>query len=119
MQIFTGEDEFKVQLPMLRSTISFAETQESFMTSKRYEKAREQVEEIKGFYGNLTAYCIVIPFLAFINYRTTSFVWVIFPAVGWGFGLLGHGLKAYGYNPLFGKKWEERKIRQYMEDENF
>ena len=119
MQIFKNDSEFKVRLPMLTSTISFNETQESFMTSKRYEKARERVEAIKGFYGNLTAYCIVIPLLAFINYRTTSFVWVVFPAVGWGFGLLGHGLKAYGYNPLFGKRWEERKIRQYMEDENF
>lgn len=119
MQVFKGEAEFKVRLPMLTNTISFSETQESFMTSKRYEKAKEQVEEIKGFYGNLIAYCIVIPILAFINYRTTSFIWVIFPALGWGFGLLGHGLKAYGYNPLFGKKWEERKIRQYMEDENF
>ncbi len=119
MEIFKTDTEFKVRLPMLTSTISFSETQQSFISSKRYEKARERVEAIKGFYGNLTAYCIVIPFLAFINYRTTSFAWFIFPAVGWGFGLLGHGLKAYGYNPLFGKNWEERKIKQYMEDENF
>jgi hypothetical protein len=119
MEIFKSATEFKVRLPMLRATIEYRETQESFISSKRYEKARERVEAIKGFYGNLTAYCIVIPLLAFINYRTTSFAWVIFPALGWGFGLLGHGLKAYGYNPLFGKNWEERKIRQYMEDENF
>ena len=119
MEILKTDTEFKVRLPMLTSTISFSETQQSFISSKRYEKAKERVEAIKGFYGNLTAYCIVIPFLAFINYRTTSFVWVIFPAVGWGFGLLGHGLKAYGYNPLFGKNWEERKMKEYMEDENF
>jgi hypothetical protein len=119
MEILKTDTEFKVRLPMLTSTISFSKTQQSFISSKRYEKAKERVEAIKGFYGNLTAYCIVIPFLAFINYRTTSFVWVIFPAVGWGFGLLGHGLKAYGYNPLFGKNWEERKMKEYMEDDNF
>lgn len=119
MQIFKTNNEFKVQLPMLTTSISFKETQESFINSKRYEKAKERVEAIKGFYGNLTAYCIVIPILAFINYRTTSFTWVIFPAIGWGIGVLGHGLKAYGYNPLFGKHWEEKKIKQYMEDDNF
>ncbi|SNR42213.1 Sensor histidine kinase, LytS/YehU family [Maribacter sedimenticola] len=119
MQIFKSDREFKVRLPMLTTEIAFKETQESFISSKRYEKAKERVEMIKGFYGNLMAYCIVIPVLAYINYRTTSFTWVIFPALGWGFGLVGHGLKAYGYNPFFGKNWEERKIKQYMEDENF
>ena len=119
MQIFKTENEFKVRLPMLTNAISFRETQASHISAKRYEKAKERVEAIKGFYGNLTAYCIVIPVLAYINYRTTSFTWVIFPALGWGFGLLGHGLKAYGYNPLFGKNWEERKIKELMDDDKF
>ncbi|MGC1515091.1 MAG: 2TM domain-containing protein [Maribacter sp.] len=119
MQIFKTTSEFKVRLPILTSQIAFRETQQTIIHDKRYEKAKEKVEAIKGFYGNLTAYCLVIPFLAFINYRTTSFAWVVFPALGWGFGLLGHGLKAYGYNPLFGKRWEERKIKQFMEDEHF
>jgi hypothetical protein len=77
------------------------------------------VEAIKGFYGNLGAYCLVIPFLAYLNYRTTSFPWVIFPTLGWGFGLLMHGLEAYGDNPIWGKRWEERKIRELMEKEDF
>ena len=119
MQIFKTAKEFKVRLPMLTNVIAFRETQETHISAKRYEKAKERVEAIKGFYGNLVAYCIVIPVLAYINYRTTSFTWVIFPALGWGFGLLGHGLKAYGYNPLFGKNWEEKKIRELMEKDNF
>lgn len=119
MQIFKTAKEFKVRLPMLSNAIAFRETQETHISAKRYKKAKERVEAIKGFYGNLTAYCIVIPVLAYINYRTTSFTWVIFPALGWGFGLLTHGLKAYGYNPLFGKNWEEKKIRELMEKDNF
>nr|WP_243835231.1 2TM domain-containing protein [Maribacter spongiicola] len=119
MQIFKTNKEFKVRLPMLMNEISFRETQDSHISAKRYEKAKERVELIKGFYGNLTSYCIVIPVLAFINYRTTSFVWVIFPAIGWGIGLLAHGLKAYGLNPLFGSNWEERKIKELMEKDNF
>ncbi|MFS4491431.1 2TM domain-containing protein [Maribacter sp. 2308TA10-17] len=111
--------DFSVQLPMLTKQVSKVETQEIYIEDKRYEKAKEQVEKIKGFYGNLTSYCIVIPILIFINFRTTSFPWAIFPALGWGFGLTAHGLEAFGYNPLYGKKWEERKMREFMDDENF
>lgn len=82
----------------------------------KYQKAKEKVADLKGFYGNLLAYCIVIPVLAYINYRTTNFPWVIFPALGWGFGLLMNGLCVYGYNPIFGKNWEERKIKEYMQN---
>jgi hypothetical protein len=80
----------------------------------KYKKAKERVEEIKGFYSNLITYLIVIPLLAYFNYLTTDFPWVIFPAVGWGLGLLFHGVCAFGYNPLLGKNWEERKIKELM-----
>ncbi len=111
--------EFSIQLPMLSKQISRIETQKEYLEDKLYEKAKERVENIKGFYGNLLSYCIVIPCLAILNYNTTSFPWVLFPAGGWGFGLLAHGLQAFGLNPLWGKNWEERKMREYMEDENF
>lgn len=85
----------------------------------RYQRAKEKVENIKGFYGNLTAYIIVISLLALINYNTTSFPWVIFPAVGWGLGVTAHGLSVFGFLPFVGKDWEERKIRQFMEQDSF
>jgi len=104
---------------MLTKQVSKAETQRVHIEDKRYEKAKERVEAIKGFYSNLTSYCIVIPILVFINFRTTDFPWAIFPALGWGFGVIAHGLEAYGINPLYGKKWEERKMREFMDDDNF
>ena len=116
------QNNFVVKLPMLSQQISVAkpkETQESFLAEKRYQKAKEQVEQIKGFYGNLISYCLVIPFLWWLNFRTTSFLWAIFPTIGWGFGVLMHGLEAFGYNPVWGKRWEDKKIRELMEDENF
>ena len=111
--------DFTVELPMLTKQVSVMETQETYISDKRYQKAKEKVEAIKGFYGNLTAYCIVIPILVYINYTTSSFPWAIFPTLGWGFGLLMHGMEAYGYNPLFGKRWEERKMKEFMEDDKF
>ncbi len=114
-----GARNFSVRLPILTQQISNMETQQVYIDEKLYKKAKERVEQIKGFYGNLLAYCIVIPFLAYLNYRTTDFPWVIFPILGWGFGLTVHGMEAFGYNPIFGKKWEERRIKKYMEDDKF
>ena len=114
-----GTNEFSVRLPILTKRVSSMKAQEVYIDEKLYKKAKERVENIKGFYGNLLAYCIVIPFLAYLNYRTTDFPWVIFPILGWGFGLTAHGMEAFGYNPLWGKKWEERKIRKYMDDDQF
>ncbi|MET2985015.1 2TM domain-containing protein [Aureibaculum conchae] len=108
---------FIVKLPMLTKQISVMQTQENYIEDKRYLKAKEKVEKMKGFYANVISYIIVIPFLAFLNYKTTSFPWVIFPVLGWGFGLVMHGMEAYGYNPLLGKDWEERKIREFMDKE--
>lgn len=58
-----------------------------------------------------------MPILAVINLKTTSFLWVLFPFLGWGFGLLAHGMEAFGYHPLWGKRWEERKLRQIINEE--
>jgi len=114
----TGHD-FSVSLPMLTKQVSAMETQQEFIEDKLYEKAKERVEAIKGFYGNLLSYCIVIPILWFINYRTTDFIWAIFPTLGWGFGVAMHAMEAFGVNPLWGKRWEEKKMRELMEDEDF
>ncbi|MEM1338938.1 MAG: 2TM domain-containing protein [Bacteroidota bacterium] len=111
--------QFSVQLPMLSQQITVMETQESHIEEKRYLKAKERVEQIKGFYGNLISYCLVIPFLWWLNFRTTSFTWAIFPTIGWGIGLFFHGMEAFGHNPFLGKNWEEKKIRELMEKDDF
>lgn len=119
VQIGKSASEFTVKLPILMERRGSRETTETFLEEKRYQKAKEQVEAIKGFYGNVISYCVVLPVLAIVNYYTTSFPWVLFPAVGWGFGVAIHGMEVFGYHPLLGKNWEERKIQKYMEDENF
>ncbi|MDF0706148.1 MAG: 2TM domain-containing protein [Bacteroidota bacterium] len=89
-------------------------------SEQRYSRAKERVEQIKSFYYNLAAYCLVIPTLVYINYKTTSGIpWSIFPAIGWGLGLVGHWMNAYGHNFILGKGWEERKIQEFMNDKEF
>jgi hypothetical protein len=81
----------------------------------KYRKAKERVGEIKSFYSHVIVYIIVLSLLVLLNYKTTDFPWVVFPALGWGIGLLGHGLGTFGHNLVLGKNWEERKIKELME----
>lgn len=119
VNIQKSASEFSVSLPMLTQKLTVMETQKDYIAQKRYAKAKEQVKAIKDFYSNLITYCIVIPFLWWINFRTTDFLWAFFPTLGWGFGVLMHGMEAFGYNPLWGKRWEERKIQEFMDEDTF
>jgi len=111
--------EFRVSLPILTQKLTVVETQKDYIAQKRYAKAKEQVKAIKDFYSNLITYCMVIPFLWWINLRTTDFLWAFFPTLGWGFGVVMHGMEAFGYNPLWGKRWEEQKIQELMDKDEF
>ncbi len=79
-----------------------------------YDRAKERVMALKGFYIHLAIYLIFVPFFIFLNFRSTNFPWAIFPIAGWGLGILGHAAETFGWNPFFGKDWEERKIREYI-----
>ncbi len=123
--VYKTEEAFIAKLPILTKKIKFADmeisqTIENIESAKKlkYERAKEQVQKIKEFYWNLGSYCIVIPFLAFINYKTTGFgvPWVVFPIAGWGIGLLFHYSEASGHHPIFGKDWEKKKIKKYMDE---
>lgn len=123
--VYKTEDTFIAELPILTKKIKSANmeisnTVENAETVKslKYEQAKERVKKIKEFYANLTSYCIIIPFLAFINYKTTGFdiPWIIFPIAGWGIGILFHYMEAFDHHPIYGKNWEKRKIKQYMEE---
>ena len=102
---------FKVKLPLLNQKIKVMRT-EYIDESAKYLRAKKKVDDLKGFYGSLVAYFIVIPFLIFLNYKTSwQFQWFWFPMFGWGLGLILQALNVFGMKG----DWEERKIREIME----
>ncbi len=106
-----NENYFKVKIPILTKQIAFMETQNIYNENMAFMRAKERVEKLKGFYGNLISYCCVIPVLIFINLRITgSFQWFWFPMFGWGMGLAFHAIETFGY----GKSWEEKKIQEIL-----
>jgi hypothetical protein len=89
------------------------------INESKYQRAKTRVEKLKGFYTHFAIYLLFVPFFIFLNIISTGFPWAIFPIAGWGLGILGHATKTFGWNPLFGKNWEERKIKEYMDEEEF
>lgn len=88
----------------------------------KLERAKEKVKKIKGFYVHLMVYFLINIFIigniiynsgwdALLNFST--FITPFF----WGIGIVVHFSKAFGYDPIFGKEWEQRKIKKIMEEE--
>lgn len=81
---------------------------------ERYEEAKKRVQEEKGFYTHLFTYMVIIPFLAILNFITSrGHWWFYWPMLGWGLGLVLHGLRVFG--GLYGRDWEEKRIKKYMD----
>ena len=55
-------------------------------------------------------------FLIILNLITSpDTLWFYWVTLGWGVGLVAHALQVYGSFTVFGRDWEDRKIKQYMD----
>lgn len=95
----------------------------SFKEDIRYKAAKKRFNDIKGFYTHLLVYFIVNLFLIVVGSGDQG-LWKgiqefnnYWTAIFWGIGLLAHGLHVFGSHIFLGKDWEERKIKEIMEQE--
>lgn len=93
---------------------------EKFVQEQAYIKAQKRVKEIKGFYSHLVVMIVILPFLVFINLEfTPQYQWFWWAVFGNLIGLFFHWLGVFGFRQFgLGKDWEERKIKELMEEEN-
>ena len=111
------ENQFSVSLPILTKQISIMETTTT-ISEDRYLKAQKKVEDLKGFYGNLTSYIVVNIGLLILNLVTSpSHLWFFYPLMGWGIGVAIHGMSVFNYMPFLNRDWEEKKIQELMNKE--
>lgn len=119
VMIQQSDKEFSIAIPMLTKETMTMNTQDQYISEKRYANAKEHVEKLKGFYVHFTIYLIFVPIFIYLNYiSNANFPWAIFPIAGWGFGVAGHAADTFNWNPFFGKDWEQRKIRELMDKED-
>jgi hypothetical protein len=87
-------------------------------TSQRYQRARQRVQAIKGFYIHLMVYILVNAGLWLINLVTSpAAFWFYWPLLGWGIGLAAHAVAVFGVAGWMGSDWEERQISKILEQE--
>jgi len=103
--------------------------QTNYNEEQKYLLAKKRVAKIKGFYIHLTVYIIVnlflstIIFFGLVTEEGNSFV-EAFSNFGmystwffWGIGVFFHWMGVFGFKSFISKNWEEKKIREIMEQE--
>jgi hypothetical protein len=84
----------------------------------RLQRARKRVEEIKGFYTHLVVYLTVNAFLFVLDLMTDRGNWWFYwPLLGWGIFVAINAAVTFGVEGRLGQRWEERKVRELMEDD--
>lgn len=85
---------------------------------ERYDRARQRIEVLRGFYGHAVVFAVVNIGLAVYNLATNpNDLWFIPTVAGWGIGLIAHGAYVMGSARFLGAAWQERKIREAMDRE--
>ncbi len=84
--------------------------------SAEEREAMEYVRDIKSFYGHAVVYGVAMAALLIVNLIVSpGNLWFLWAALGWGVGLVSHGMSVFEVFDLFGGDWEKRQIRKRME----
>jgi hypothetical protein len=94
------------------------------------ELAKKRVEEIKGFLRHLRVFLVVNGLLFVLKKgwlqsllpegfpkEAYYFEWVDVNIIAWGIILAIHWLTLYRHRLTFLKKWEEKQLKKYLEEE--
>jgi 2TM domain len=81
---------------------------------RQTETARRRIAEIEGFYVHLGVFVGVLLLLTGVNVYTGDAWWVQWVFLGWGIGIVAHGLAVYAKRPQFIVNWERRKFREIV-----
>ncbi len=94
-----------------------------------YRNAKKKMEILKGFYNHLWVYIAINTVLILVNAEVFnsepndfSDLGNYFTAFFWGIGLVCHALYTFytlNFKNSFLKRWEEKKIQEYLEKDEF
>jgi hypothetical protein len=79
--------------------------------------ARKRVKARIGWLLHATTYAVVMSGLTLLAY-TQGKTWPIYPALGWGFGLLMHGASVFltGSGSALREQWVERERQRILRE---
>ena len=83
--------------------------------SDKEVKIIERVKDIKDFYSHLINYGLAVGAFFIFNLLTSpGYIWAWWIAIGWGIGVISHGLSVFEITNFFGADWEKRQIEQRL-----
>ena len=94
-----------------------------YQREEAYLRAKKKLDKLVGFYWHLAVYIVINIFLILLiglNRDDGESFWsfsTFATAIFWGIGLLFHFLGVFGPNFMFGKDWEKRKIKEFMDND--
>ena len=93
--------------------------QDFYQREEAYIRAKKKLEKLVGFYWHLAVYIVVNLFLIIlIGVNNDGGFWnfgTFATAFFWGIGLAFHFLGVFGPDFIFGKDWERKKIKEFMD----
>ncbi len=118
-QVFKDRESFTAQLPILNKDTTIISSEGIHNNDLlKYDNAKSRVRKIKEFYFNLSAYVVGILVLLFFNLKySPEYLWVIYPAIGWGIGVIAQGLITFKRNPFISRNWEKKKLEKLLSDD--
>lgn len=97
--------------------------------NQKYLRAKKRTDMIRKFYKHLAVYVIVNTIISFYKVRDymrdgdsfeeaflqldTFIVWLV-----WGVFVILQAVRTFKSNVILGADWEEKKIREYMNENN-
>ncbi len=94
---------------------------EEYKREEAYLRAQKRLKEIKGFYWHAFWYVLINIFIfVMIVVNSDDNIWhfgTFSTPLFWGIGLGFHALSIFGKNLFFSKKWEARKINEFLDKE--
>lgn len=108
---------FETEFSTLQAEPDMTVSEPDSSSSARAEEmlAMQHVYRLKRFYLHVGKYIVVMGLLAVINLvASPERMWVQWPALGWGFGLLFHAVSTFELLPFFGADWEKRQVEKRL-----
>jgi hypothetical protein len=90
------------------------------LEEEQRKEAIAYVGRLKDFYKHLISYITVNIVLVIINLITSPHkLWFFWVLLFWGIGIFLQGVRVFlPVHRIFSKTWEERKIREYLDNIN-
>ena len=86
-----------------------------------YKRAKKEMNHIKSFYIHITVYLILNIYISIKTFIDHGIEAVGYSLMGlgffWGLGVIFHWYKVFGKNLFFSKSWEEKKIKEILDNE--